>query len=144
LQRFLTFHSGANGYGTVSGFTGVGSASTARSFNIALSCSDGDASVTTRINTTLTDQTNPANLSSMLSLSSTSTAGGVGIQIQDGTAVLSYGPDSDTVGNANQWSAGITGNGSFNIPLTTGYVQTASAITPGTANGMATITMSYR
>jgi type 1 fimbria pilin len=114
---------------TVIGFSGVGSTSAARSFNIGVTCSGGDAGVTTRINAPLTDQTNPANQPSTLSLSNDSTAGGIGIQILNGSTVLGYGPDSATVGNPNQWSAGTTGNGSFNIPLTSRYVQTASTVT---------------
>ncbi|SIT35709.1 putative fimbrial protein [Paraburkholderia ribeironis] len=114
------------------------------SFNIGLNCSGGASGVTASVYTTLTDQSNPGNVSNTLSLTSASTARGVGIQIQNGPNVISYGPDSKTIGNTNQWLAGQTGNGSFTIPLTARYVQTATSITPGTANGIATFTIGYQ
>jgi type 1 fimbria pilin len=98
----------------------------------------------TSVYTTLTDQTNPANQSNTLSLSASSTASGIGIQVLNGNTVISYGPDSSVVGNPNQWLAGSTGNGTFNIPLTARYAQTAPTVKPGTANGIATFTMSYQ
>ncbi|WP_233809511.1 fimbrial protein [Paraburkholderia sp. HP33-1] len=126
-------------------FSGVGSTSPIQpSFNIALSCAGGSDGVVTSVYTTLTDQTNPANESNTLSLSASSTASGIGIQVLNGNNVISYGPDSAVVGNPNQWLAGSTGNGAFNIPLTARYVQTAPNVTAGTANGIATFTMSYQ
>jgi type 1 fimbria pilin len=126
-------------------FSGVGSTSPVQpSFNISLSCSGGDTGVMTSVYTTLTDQTNPANQSNTLSLSAGSTARGIGIQVLNGNTVISYGPDSAVVGNPNQWLAGSAGNGTFNIPLTARYVQTAPTVTAGTANGLATFTMSYQ
>jgi type 1 fimbria pilin len=125
-------------------FTGVGSVSPAQPFNIGLSCSGGTAGISATVYTTLTDQTNPGNVSSTLSLSSDSTAKGVGIQVLNGTTPISYGPDSRVVGNTNQWLAGQTGNTSFTIPLTARYVQTTSTVTAGTANGIATFTMAYQ
>ncbi|KAA1012041.1 fimbrial protein [Paraburkholderia panacisoli] len=126
-------------------FSGVGSTSPVQpSFNISLSCTGGDTGVMTSVYTTLTDQTNPTNQSNTLSLSTSSTASGIGIQVLNGNTVISYGPDSSVVGNPNQWLAGSTGNGTFNIPLTARYVQTAPTVKPGTANGIATFTMSYQ
>jgi type 1 fimbria pilin len=126
-------------------FSGVGSTSQVQpSFNISLSCTGGDTGVMTSVYTTLTDQTNPANQSNTLSLSASSTASGIGIQVLNGNTVISYGPDSAVVGNPNQWLAGSTGNGTFNIPLTARYVQTAPTVKAGTANGIATFTMSYQ
>jgi type 1 fimbria pilin len=125
-------------------FTGVGSTSQAKSFNIGLNCAGGAANVTASVYTTLTDQNNPGNVSNTLSLTSSSTAKGVGIQVLNGGTVISFGPDSAVVGNTNQWVAGQTGNGGFIIPLTARYVQTASAVTAGTANALATFTMGYQ
>jgi type 1 fimbria pilin len=125
-------------------FTGVGTVSPAQPFNIGLNCAGGTTGISATVYTTLTDQTNPGNVSSTLSLSSNSTAKGVGIQILNGTTPVSFGPDSSVVGNTNQWQAGVTGNTSFTIPLAARYVQTASTVSAGTANGMATFTMSYQ
>jgi type 1 fimbria pilin len=125
-------------------FTGVGSTSPAQPLNIGLNCSGGATGVVATVYTTLTDQTSPSNVSSTLSLTSASTAKGVGIQVLNGTNIVSYGADSKTIGNKNQWVAGQTGNGTFNIPLTARYVQTATTINAGTANGIATFTISYQ
>lgn len=126
-------------------FSGVGSTSPqSQLFNIQLACSGGDTGATTKVFTTLTDQTNPANELDTLSLASGSTASGVGIQVLSGTTPIKFGPDSSAAGNTNQWQAGSTGNGAFNIPLTARYVQTAPTITAGSANGLATFTMNYQ
>lgn len=111
--------------------------------SITLECSGGTgAAVDVLI--TLTDQTNPANRSDRLSLTSSSTARGVALQLLHGSRLLSYGEDSSRDGNPNQWLAGSTDNGLFTIPLTARYIQTGTFIQPGTANGIATFTMSYR
>jgi len=129
----------------VSRFTTVGSTSpSTEPFNITLQCSGGAAGAVTNVYTTLTDQTNPANISDTLTLTPTSTAAGVGIQVLNGTTVISYGPDSNVAGNINQWHAGMAGNGTFNIPLTARYIKTSQTIVPGSANGRATFTMSYQ
>jgi type 1 fimbria pilin len=125
-------------------FGGVGSTSPAVPFNIALRCSGGDAGVLSSIYVTLTDQRSPANVSDRLSLTAASTASGVAVQILNGTTVLKFGPDSNVPGNTNQWFAGESGNGSLTIPLTARYVKTATNVTPGTANAVATFTMSYQ
>ncbi|WP_196492673.1 fimbrial protein [Burkholderia stagnalis] len=125
-------------------FTGVGSVSPSKPFNIVLQCSGGETGTVTNVYTTLTDHTNPGNVSDTLSLASDATATGIGIQVLNGSTVIKYGPDSSAAGNTNQWKAGTTGNGTFTIPLTARYIQTAPKVTPGTADGLATFTMSYQ
>lgn len=125
-------------------FTGIGSFSPEKPFSIGLTCSGGVPPATVNVAVTLTDQTNLANLSDTLSLTPTSTAKGVGIQVLNGTTVVQYGPSSSAWGAQNQWVAGVTGNGSFSIPLNARYVQTGQTVTPGSANGLATFTMSYQ
>lgn len=125
-------------------FTGIGSTSQGEPFNIGLNCAGGITGITTAISVTLTDPTNPGNRSNTLSLSPASTASGVGIQILQGATILSYGPDSNAPGTQNQWSAGSTGNGLFEVPLIGRYVQTAPTIRPGSAHGRATFTLSYQ
>jgi type 1 fimbria pilin len=129
-------------------FSGIGSTSPSQAFNIQLHCSGGASGLTTTVYTTLTDQTNTANVSGTLALTASSTATGIGIQILSNMNVISYGPDSNVIGNKNQLQAGQTQSGPsssiFTIPLTARYVQTGNNVTAGTANGQATFTMSYQ
>lgn len=120
-------------------FTGIGSTTASQNFNIELQCSGGDAGSTLKVHTTLTDATNETNVSNVLSLSRDSQASGVGIQILNDATVLDLGPNA-------KWHAGNVqhGESTFTIPLSARYVQTADNITPGTANGNATFTMSYQ
>ncbi|TFY87548.1 type 1 fimbrial protein [Pseudomonas kairouanensis] len=124
-------------------FRGVGSVAGATTDTITLQCAGGTgASVDVLV--TLTDQTAPANRSDRLTLTGTSTASGVALQLLHGAQLLSYGEDSSAVGNLNQWAAGSADNGMFQIALTARYVQTLPVIKPGSANGVATFTLSYR
>lgn len=125
-------------------FTGMGTHSTAAPFHIALQCAGGDEGKTTGVHVTLTDQTNPANRSNILSLTRDSTATGIGIQVLKDSTVLSFGPDSSEAGNMNQWSAGEAANGVFTIPLSARYVQNDWLVRGGKASGRATFTMSYQ
>ncbi len=128
---------------TVSAFKGVGSHAGSATESIRLNCGGGGGS-TLDVFVTVTDQTQPANRTDVLSLAGGSTADGVALQLLRGPTLIRYGADSSAIGNPNQWLAGSTGNGTFTIPLTARYIQTGSSITPGTANGVATFTMAYR
>ncbi|OIN46253.1 hypothetical protein BLL37_15420 [Pseudomonas azotoformans] len=131
--------------GTVSArdFSGIGSTAGAVTETIMLQCAGGTGA-SLDVLVTLTDQTAPANRSNRLSLTGESTARGVALQLLHQERLLSYGPDSSAIGTPNQWLAGTTDNGTFTIPLTARYVQTAARIQAGTANGQATFTLSYR
>lgn len=131
--------------GTVSAhlFSGINSVAGHTTQTITLDCSGGTGAAL-EVLVTLTDQTNPSNRSDRLSLTSTSTAKGVALQLLHGTQLLRYGADTGSAGNPNQWLAGSTDNGLFQIALTARYIQTGGFIAPGTANGLATFTMSYR
>lgn len=124
-------------------FRGVGSVAGSASRDIQLQCAGGTGG-SQDVLLTLTDQTQPANRSDRLTLTGDSTATGVALQLLHGNAVLSYGADSNSPGNPNQWQAGSTGNGTFQIALTARYLQTEPMVHPGTANGLATFTLSYR
>lgn len=124
-------------------FGGVGTVAGATTGTITLQC-DGGTGASVDVWVTLTDQTNPANRSDRLSLTAGSSAEGVALQLLHGAQVLSYGEDSSAVGNVNQWPAGSTDNGIFQIALTARYVQTLPYVRGGTANGVATFTLSYR
>lgn len=94
---------------------------------------------------TLTDATNTSNSTDILSLTNSSTAQGVGLKIYKNDAMaLKFGPDSTQKGNLNQWqlSNGVESNPS--VQLNAHYINTNGAITPGTVEGIATITFSYQ
>lgn len=134
------------GPAAASAFAGVGTTSPSAGvpFNIQLQCSGGSSGAVTRMYMTLTDQTNPGNVSNVLSLSGGSTAAGVGIQVRNGDTIVGYGPDSRAAGNTNQWFVTQTGNATVNIPLTARYVQTGGVVKPGSVDAYATFTMSYQ
>lgn len=112
--------------------------------NIGLQCSGGTSDAKTRMYITLTDATNPGNRSDVLTLTNASTAKGVGIRIMNGTTPVQYGPDSSETGNPNQWFATEAGNQTVNIPLSARYVRTSDTLKAGTADAVATFTMSYQ
>jgi len=126
-------------------FTATGIKSPAVPFNIGLDCTG----VATNVGITFTDNTNIGNTTNILSLSPSTgipNATGVGIQIVPqltGTAVK-YGPDSSVAGNVNQIMLGASNSSIQSYAFTGQYISTASAVTAGPANGVATFTMSYQ
>jgi len=117
----------------------VGATAGAQTTSINLTCP-----TSSRVFITLTDSANPTNTSNTLTLKPDSTAQGVGLQILNAQGPVSYGPDSPTAGNKNQWLVGTPSGGVLKIPLTVQYIQTAATVRPGTVNGVATFTMSYQ
>ncbi|WP_233838251.1 fimbrial protein [Paraburkholderia sp. ZP32-5] len=119
-------------------FTGIGSATKIpKSFNVAVNaCPAGLTTIQYEfdpINTVL-DSTN-----GVLALSSDSTATGIGIQLKDGSgAALKYNAKY-TLSSYNK----ATG-GSYTIPLTAAYYQTAASVTPGSANVVLNFLMNYQ
>ncbi|KVF19287.1 adhesin [Burkholderia cepacia] len=126
-------------------FSGVGSTTPERDFSIQLNCTGGDLGTSTNAYVTLTDNSNSGNRSNRLSLTPNSEASGVAVQILRNGSPLNFGPDSSAPSNPNQWKAGNIpqGQGVFTIPLTARYIQTGT-LKGGTANAVATFTMSYQ
>lgn len=124
-------------------FTGVGSTAGGSNFTVRLdSCSTG-----LNLFMTFTDGNNPANTSDVLTLTpGTLSAKGIGIRItrQDNSQRVSYGPDSALPANPGQMSFGATTGATRDLPFTAAYVQAQAFIAGGTANAIATITMSYQ
>ncbi|MFL9877195.1 fimbrial protein [Herbaspirillum rhizosphaerae] len=127
-------------------FSGVGSTSGwGPDFTIGVNCSG----VAAKVFMVLSDAQNSANTTSTLPLSSSSTATGVGFQIQrkNGSGPIRFGPDSSLAGTTNQffvfYSAG-NATGPTSLVFAARYIQTDATIKPGTANGLATFTMSYQ
>lgn len=123
-------------------FAGVGTTSTAVPFSIGVDCTG----VAATIFVTFTDQQTPANTTNTMALTATSTASGVGVQILRNGAPVNFGPDSSVAGNRNQVRIGAVNGalGVANIALSARYIQTQAIVNPGTANGLATFTMSYQ
>ncbi|GLQ95809.1 fimbrial protein [Dyella mobilis] len=126
-----------------SNFSGVGSNSgTSSTVNISLNCDAGIA-----VYATMSDATDPGNTSDVLALTPGSTASGVGIQVyRDGLSTpISFGPDSSSPGNLNQWLVGRNaGAVSYTIPFNASYVQTENTIGPGSVQARSTVTLSYQ
>jgi len=117
-------------------FTGTGSTTDAQTFSIPLNCDSG-----TKVHITLSAGSSGSfsTTSGILNLDSSSgstTATGVGLQ-------LLYNSSPVTLGSLLN-IATTSSSGSYSIPLTAQYYQTASTITAGTANASATFTMTYQ
>lgn len=115
---------------------GQGTSAAERNFNIQLNCRirpGGLNTVTLRMDA----QTDTPATPGVLSLTAgTGAARGVGIQVLDGSrAPVKFGENAD-VGPAK--------NGSYVLPYTARYYQTAATVTPGQANGTATFTLDYK
>lgn len=122
----------------------TGSSLVNSAFTINLdSCSSG-----LKVNMTFTDNNNPANTSNALSLTNDGQqARRVGIRITNQTTMqpVSFGPDSAVAGNPNQFMVVTTSGANVAIPFSATYVKTGTLpIVGGTANGVATFTMSYQ
>ncbi|WP_423380182.1 fimbrial protein [Burkholderia sp. LMG 32019] len=119
-------------------FTGIGSTNKqAVSFNVAVNaCPTGLNSIQYQfipVNAVL-DSTN-----GVLALSSGSTATGIGLQLKDGSGnPLKY----NTQYTLTSYSKST--GGSYTIPLTARYYQTAASVTAGSANAVLTFTMTYQ
>jgi type 1 fimbria pilin len=117
----------------------VGSTTGDTAFSIALNCP-----TPVSVAVTFTDATDPNNVGATLSLSTDSTAKGVGYQIVYNNKVINYGPESSAANTINQFSVAPAGTvGSLIIPFTARYVRIGT-IAPGTADAKATFTMSYQ
>ncbi|GAA3611793.1 fimbrial protein [Gibbsiella greigii] len=118
----------------------VDSTSELKNFNVSLQC---DANIS--LNAVITDQTDQSNISQIVSLTPDSTATGVGVQFfYNGTGPLSLGPDSSLNSTPNQFFITSTSQAeNLSLPFQARYIRTG-AITPGTANALASITFSYQ
>lgn len=110
--------------------------------NIQLQCQDG-----IDVFATLNDATQHGNRSNILTLTTDSTAKGVGLRLykNNETTAISYGADSPNKGNKNQWHfSNYRGEINPRIKLKANYIKTANTITPGSVKAVATITFSYQ
>ncbi|WNC92927.1 fimbrial protein [Paraburkholderia sp. FT54] len=118
---------------------GIGSVAAPQSFQLSLACATG-----AKVSITLTDSVNPSNRTNTLTLTTDSTAQGIGVQVLNSTgSPVSFGPDSAAPGNTNQWLIGDSPNGSLVVPMQARYIRTG-AVSPGSVKALATFTMSYQ
>ncbi|MEB2487542.1 fimbrial protein [Burkholderia multivorans] len=115
-----------------------GSTAGDKPFHVGLSCSSG-----TNVYVTLTDLSNPGNTSDQLTLAPGSTASGVRLRLlRPGGVPVSFGPDSSSAGNLNQWYLGPSGS-TTGISLTAQYISTGQ-VKAGSVKGLASFTLSYQ
>ncbi|WP_240702170.1 fimbrial protein [Trinickia terrae] len=116
-------------------FTGIGTTSPDKTFHINLNCTQpsGTYNVALTFNATADSSHAPG----VLALTSdANSASGVGIQLLMNGTPVSFN---------TALSAGVaTANTTLSIPMTARYYQTASAVKPGKANGIATFVVSYK
>lgn len=116
-------------------FTGIGSSSTAQNFSIPLSCVKS-----TKVSVSIAPGASGAyNATTGVINIDPATSGvkatGVGIQILYNNAAMPL--------NTVKSVGSVTAAGTFNVPLSARYYQTASTVTAGSANGTATFVMTY-
>lgn len=130
---------------TATSFNGVGSLSSqaAERFAITLDCEED-----VRVHATMTDASDPANTTDILTLAPGSTASGVGIQVlrDNGTTPVNFGPDSANAGNPNQWYIATTplGGARVDVPFVARYAQSGAKVSVGSVMARSTITFSYQ
>lgn len=117
-----------------------GSTSPGNAFNVTMTCDAGIA-----LYAVVSDQSEPGNNSTVLSLTSDSGARGVGVQIfYNDVGPLALGPDSPSSGTVNQFFIQSTSAEELlNLPFQARYVRTGPLV-PGAANALAGITFSYQ
>ena len=120
----------------VKNFSGVGSTAGARPFSIQLNCSAGVAAANT-VFLRMDAAADPSGQQGLLQLTQgPGVATGVGIQVLDKNSVgVKFGEDA---------LVGPSKDGSYVLPFTARYFQTAPTVTAGPANGVATFTLNYK
>lgn len=127
----------ALGDASLSDFSGVGSVTQPKAFNIRLNCVVKPHPQTIELKFDATSD--PSGAAGVLQLTQEQNrAAGVGIR------VLKQSGDPVSFGSA--WSVGQspTAGGVINIPMQAQYYQTVTKVTPGVANGTATFTIEYK
>jgi len=119
------------------------------SFSITLS----DCPALPSIKATMTDASDPMNITSTLNLAPDSTAGGVGLILyrkdstQGGALVpVSYGVDSINSSNQRNWNFGKTSSAGASVTndFVVKYIKKGAVVTPGSVHAESTITFSYQ
>lgn len=129
-------------------FTGIGSTLGLTNFNLNFVCDAGVHAFAY-----LSDASNQGNNTDILSLESSSTATGVGLQINQNTRAIRYAPDKmidgtiDVDTGTDTFSLNNYENDmprAFNFGLSANYIQTAEEVTTGSVSGIAEVLIVYR
>ncbi|WP_159880611.1 fimbrial protein [Aquitalea denitrificans] len=107
-------------------------------FNIIVNCPS-----LTKLNITFTDNNKIGQTTNILTPAATSTAKGVGIQLQYNGNIISFGPDSADPGTTNQILLNSNLIGTQTFPFTASYIRTGT-VTPGSLTATSTFTLSYQ
>lgn len=118
-------------------FSGAGSTSPSRAFDIKLQCNAGlDAQNTVYLKMEATPDASNQPGVLRISQSGAGVAGGVGIQVLDaGNNGVKFGEEV---------KVGASKDGVYTLPYTARYYQTGPKVTAGRADGTATFTLSYK
>lgn len=119
-------------------FSGTGSTTDWKTFNIGLNCNKG-AKINVRIDPAAGAVDTMADVMKLDDAGSSSTASGVGVQLwfrPNGGSAVTFGQET------YYWTSGY--GGSETVQLQARYYQTAQTITPGAANATATFTLTYK
>lgn len=121
-------------------FPATGSTAGSQSVQVQLLC---DAGVT--VKAVLSDQSNQTNISNIISLTSDSTAEGIGVQFFYNGSAVNLGPDDSSSGTTNQFlvKKSTSANEMISIPFDVKYIRTGE-VNAGSANAIASITFSYQ
>ena len=119
-------------------FTGVGNTQGGKAFDVTVNCRVSANNQFNTVSLTMDATADPSNAPGVLKLSASGStdATGVGIQVLNGAG--------QPVQFGQPMELGPTKNGDYVVPFTTRYYQTQPAVTTGQANGMATLTLSYK
>jgi Fimbrial protein. len=112
-------------------FSGVSSTTGGNDFNVNMNC---DSVISPQLTFDSPQQSSTANYFPLNNASDTTTAKGVGIQIYRGSAVVQPGLPV---------SLGTSVEGVNNYAFSAKYIQTASAVTAGKADGTVNFTLTY-
>ncbi|BAN23627.1 type-1 fimbrial protein A subunit [Caballeronia insecticola] len=116
-------------------FTGIGSRSSTVSFSVPLVCQSGINVVSYSINPTSGMIGSASN--GVLQLLGPGAATGIGVRMANAS-------DIPVTFNASTIFPGYTGAGTFSLPFTASYIQTAATVTAGPANASAVVTFQYQ
>lgn len=125
---------------SVNSFSGINSTAGNKPFAIALNC---EANAAPQI--TFSDSTQPANATSLISLTSGSTATGIALQILSNGSPVMLSPGGQAMSGSTVVAPSPASSAqTVSVPLAAQYIQSAAQIGAGSVNGIATFSLTYQ